>query len=86
MIFENDQFRVIASTRKAGVHDKAHGHPLPSIVYFINDCKTKQYTPDGKSLETVRKAGTATAVPITPSHSAENTGATDCHSIFVERK
>jgi len=86
VIFEDQNFRVIASTRKAGVKDKLHGHPLPSVVYFVDDCKSKLYAADGKTRESVSKAGTVQAVPIIPAHSAENVGTTDCHSIFVERK
>jgi hypothetical protein len=86
VIFEDQNFRVIASTRKKGVHDKAHSHPIPSVVYFLTDCVTRLYAPDGKTTENTRKAGTAQAVPITPSHSAENIGPADCQSVFVERK
>jgi hypothetical protein len=86
VIFENDQFRVILAMRKKGVHDKPHGHPLPSIVYFVTDCTTKQYTPDGKSTESTGKAGTAREAPVVASHSAENTGPNDCQQLFVERK
>jgi len=77
---------VIATTRKKGVHDKEHGHPVPSVVYNITDCTTKTYTPDGKTSEVARKAGSASAVPVIPSHSAENIGSADCQQIFVERK
>jgi hypothetical protein len=86
VIFEDANFRVIESTRKKGVHDKVHGHPLPSIVYNITDCTTKQYSPDGKSSEATAKAGTARALAVIPSHSAENTGAADCKQLFVEKK
>jgi hypothetical protein len=86
IIFEDQNFRVIATTRKKGVHDKEHGHPVPSIVYNITDCATKTYTPDGKTSEITRKAGSASAVPVIPSHSAENIGPADCQQIFVERK
>jgi mannose-6-phosphate isomerase-like protein (cupin superfamily) len=86
VIFEDQNFRVIAATRKKGVHDKVHGHPVPSVIYFVDDCTTKQYAADGKTAEATVKAGTAFAVPITASHSAENTGPADCHQIFVERK
>ena len=51
VIFEDANFRVIEATRKKGVHDKAHGHPVPSIVYSLTDCKTKQYAADGKTTE-----------------------------------
>jgi hypothetical protein len=86
LIFEDANFRVIEVLRKKGVHDKAHGHPSPAVVYNVTDCKTKQYTPDGKTTENERKAGTANAVPVVASHSAENTGPADCKQIFVEKK
>jgi hypothetical protein len=86
VIFEDQNFRVIASTRKKGVHDKVHSHPLPSIVYNVTNCKTRIHPPDDKTMDIVSNAGTAQAVPITPSHSAENVGPDDCESIFVERK
>jgi hypothetical protein len=86
VIFEDQNFRVIDSLRKPGVHDKVHGHPLPSVIYIVTDCMTKVYTPDGQTRVNTRKAGTAAANPIIASHSAENIGAADCHSLFVERK
>jgi len=88
VIFEDQNFRVIDSIRKKGVHDKPHSHPVPSIVYHVTDCTSLLYGPDGKptSSPTNGKAGTAFAVPIIPAHSAENTGPSDCHQIFVERK
>jgi hypothetical protein len=86
VIFEDQNFRVIASTRKKGVHDKVHSHPIPSVIYNVNDCVTRLYAADGKTMDITSKAGTATPVPVTASHSAENIGPTDCDSIFVERK
>ena len=86
VIFEDANFRVIEANRKAGVKDKAHGHPAPSIVYNVNDCKTKLTDADGKTRESVTKAGTANAVPITASHTAENIATTDCKQVFVEKK
>jgi hypothetical protein len=86
IIFEDANFRVIEANRKKGVHDKVHGHPVPSIVYFLTDCKTKQYAADGKTSEAERKAGSVVANPVIASHSAENAGTADCRQIFVERK
>src|SRR6476620_9367179 len=57
VIFEDANFRVIEANRKKGVHDKAHGHPVPSIVYNVTDCKTKQYAADGKTMERESRAG-----------------------------
>ena len=86
IIFEDQNFRVIAVTRKKGAHDKVHGHPVPSVSYNVTDCTTKQYGPDGKTSESTNKVGTARAIPIISSHSAENTGSADCQQVFVERK
>jgi hypothetical protein len=87
IIFEDQNFRVIEATRKVGVHDKAHSHPVPSVLYSVTDCKTKLYDGNGKLVrEADDKAGSATAPPVTPGHSAENVGTADCKQIFVERK
>jgi hypothetical protein len=86
LIYEDANFRVIEGVRPKGVHDKVHSHPSPGVVYNLTDCATKIYLPDGKTREAKRKAGEATSVPITPSHSAENTGSSDCKQIFVEKK
>jgi hypothetical protein len=86
VIFEDGNFRITEALRKIGVHDKSHSHPVPSVVYNLTDCKTKLYDADGKTRETERKAGTADAVPVIASHSAENVGAADCKQIFFEKK
>jgi hypothetical protein len=86
VIFEDANFRVVEANRPPGVKDKAHGHPAPSITYYITDCKSKLYAADGKTRESVSKAGTANAVPIIASHSAENIGTANCKQIFVEKK
>jgi len=86
LIFEDANFRVIKATRKAGVHDKTHAHLSPGVVYNITDCKTKIYDAEGKTREAGGKAGTANAVPVIPSHSAEEIGPNDCEQLFVERK
>jgi len=86
VIFEDANFRVIEANRPAGVKDKPHGHPSPSIVYNVNDCKTKLTAADGKTRESITKAGTANAVPIIASHTAENIDKTPCKQVFVEKK
>src|SRR5262245_50499039 len=88
VIFEDQNFRVIDSLRKNGVHDTVHSHPVPSIVYHVTDCTSLLYGPDGKPTPspTDGKAGTAFAVPVISAHSAENIGPEACHQIFVERK
>ena len=86
VIFEDANFRVIEANRGPGVKDKPHGHPLPSIVYSVTDCKTKLTGADGKTRESITKAGTASAVPVIPSHTAENIDKTACKQVFVEKK
>jgi quercetin dioxygenase-like cupin family protein len=86
VIFEDPNFRVIAATWKAGQTDKPHSHPVASIIYNVNDCTLKLTAADGKTTNITPKAGTSNAVPITASHTAENTGSADCRAIFVERK
>ena len=85
VIYEDATLRIIESVRKAGVTDKVHSHPLPSIVYSVTDCKTKQ-TVDGKDTQTDSTAGLARAVPVIPAHTATNTGTTDCKQVFIEKK
>jgi len=87
VIFEDQNFRVILSTRKKGVRDKDHSHPIPSVAYLLTDCTNRVYTPDGKARENNEKAGgTVRAVPLISSHSAENIGPADCQMLIVERK
>jgi hypothetical protein len=38
VIFENESFRVMAATWKAGQTDQPHSHPIPSVIYSLNDC------------------------------------------------
>jgi hypothetical protein len=86
LIFENENFRVIAATWKKGTQDKPHSHPVPSILYALTDCTLRVHAPDGTTRDITAKAGVAMAVPIIPSHTAENISPTDCQAVFVERK
>jgi hypothetical protein len=86
VIFEDANYRVIEANRKKGVHDKVHSHPVPSIIVFLTDCKTKSYLADGRTSENEGKAGTVRPNPVIDSHSAENTGPADCRQVFIEKK
>lgn len=86
VIFEDQNFRVIAGTWKKGSTDKPHSHPSPFVVYALNDCTLRLHNPDGTNRDAKSKAGTAFAGPITSSHTAENISGSDCQAIFVERK
>lgn len=87
VIFENQNFRVIEATWKAGQTDKPHTHPIPSVIYNLTGCTLKLHNADGKVREATSKPGTANAAPIVlKPHTAENVGSTDCRAIIVERK
>jgi hypothetical protein len=86
LIFEDANFRVIEATHTKGVRDKPHSHGGPFLVYNLTDCTQKTFAPDGTATERDGKAGTVTALPAIASHTAENTGASDCKQIFVEKK
>jgi len=86
VIFDDQDFRVIKATWKAGQTDKPHSHPVPSIVYFLTDCSIKLKSADGKTRDVKNKAGQAGAVPIEHSHTATNLTHHTCQALFVERK
>ncbi len=86
VIFEDQNFRVIEATWKNGEHDKGHSHPVASVAYGLTDCQLRLHEPDGKTRDITSKAGSAQAVPLTQSHSAENIGPGECRVLLVERK
>lgn len=87
VIFEDQNFRVIEGTWKAGTTDKPHTHPVPSVIYNVTGCTLKITGADGKVREATSKPDTAGPVPIiTQPHTAENPGSKDCRAVFVERK
>ena len=86
IIFEDQNFRVISATWKAGVTDKAHSHTAPSVGYFVTDCTLRLRSADGKMVELNPKAGGSMAVANTPSHTTENAGSKECQAVLVERK
>jgi hypothetical protein len=86
VIFENQYFRVIEANKEKGQRDRAHSHPVQSVVYFFTDCSEKLTGPDGRSRNTSNKAGHVVAPPIVRSHTSENIGSGACHQLFVERK
>ena len=57
VIFEDQNFRVIAATWKAGATDKPHSHPVPSVAYALTDCALKLTSADGKTVNVNPKAG-----------------------------
>lgn len=85
LIDQNDQFLVIMVQRPVGHRDAWHSH-LPNAVYNLTECANRTYTPDGKTRDTKREAGSTVLQPAIPSHALENIGKTECTQIIVERK
>jgi hypothetical protein len=86
LIFEDPNYRVIAATWKKGTTDKPHSHPVAFVAYALDDCALRIHNPDGTTRDISNKAGAATSGLVSASHTAENIGPADCHSIFVEHK
>jgi hypothetical protein len=86
IIFEDQNFRVIAATWQPGQTDKPHSHSVGSLGYALTDCALKVTSADGKVVEIDPKAGKANTVAMTPSHTATNVGPSECRVILVERK
>ena len=53
---------VVKCTWKKGATDKPHSHPLPFVVYALDDCTLRVHNPDGTTRELKNKAGGANAV------------------------
>ena len=74
------------STSRHHCHVEERRHPTPLVGYAFTDCSLKAFNPDDTSRDVNSKADSAMAVPTTPSHHAENVGASDCQIVLVERK
>ena len=86
LIFEDQNYRVIAATWKRGTTDKPHSHPVPFIAYALDACTLRIHNPDGTTRDINNMAGAAASGPVATSHTAENVNPADCHAILVERK
>ena len=85
VIADDGKTRVILATWSLGQRDQWHSHP-PTGVYFLTDCEPRVHTPDGKFVDTSRKAGSAVVQAPIPSHSFENRSSAECRVIIVERE
>lgn len=84
VLAENEQYRVIEVTWKAGQRDQVHSHPA-SAVYYLMDCTLRGYDGKGKLLgERAVKAGTAIVQAPIAAHMLENAGPEACKLIMFE--
>ncbi len=86
VIAENEHFRVIQAHWKPGERDAWHSHAGPGVLYWLTDCNSRNYSPNGKFREGTSKKGSVGFFPVVTSHSVENTGASDCEMVIVEPK
>jgi quercetin dioxygenase-like cupin family protein len=84
VIAQNGPIHVIMATWKPGQRDAWHSHPAAG-VYFLTDCQEYVYLPNGTRVDSIHKAGEAIVNPPIASHSVENTAASECRLVIVER-
>ena len=81
---DNSDVRVLEANLPPGAKEHLHSHPA-SIIYVIAGGKVRNHSADGKTTESVFKAGDVIyRDPLT--HWAENIGKTTVHLIVVELK
>ncbi len=85
VVAENEQFRVIEVTWRAGQKDAPHSHPA-SAAYFLTDCSLRLIAADGSSRDVTMKEGSAQLQAAIESHTVQNLGPGSCQMILVEIK
>ena len=86
MLADDKGLRVLIVTWKPGQRDQWHSHPVMG-VYWLTDCDARVYSPDGKYVDSSRKAGQASVNAAVKSHSFENrSSSTECKAVMVERE
>jgi len=84
VMVDNDQVRVLDVLHKPGVKEPMHSHPAYVSVY-MSTTRVKVTTPDGKTVEKVRKAGEVSWSEAT-THALESVGTAGSHTIVIELK
>jgi hypothetical protein len=84
VLVDNDRVRVLDVTHKPGVKEPMHTHPA-YVSVNLSDTKVKVTTPDGKTVEKVRKAGEVSWSEAT-THAIETVGTAGSHTIVIELK
>lgn len=81
---ENERVRVLEWRLKRGGREQMHSHP-DGVVIILNDATLKSTAPDGTSITRSVINGEVKWGPAV-SHSIENVGSTEAHSLLVELK
>jgi len=84
VLVDNDRVRVLDVRHIPGVKEPMHSHPA-YVSVNMSDTKVKVTTPDGKTVEKVRKAGEVSWSEAT-THALETVGTAGSHVIVIELK
>lgn len=83
VIFENERVRVLEYTDRPGDKTVQHSHP-DSVMITLSSFR-RRLSGNGREVDVELPSGLARWLPA-QSHSGENTGDTETHTIFVELK
>jgi quercetin dioxygenase-like cupin family protein len=83
-VLDNDKVRVLEFTVKPGEKTGMHSHP-DHILYSLTGGTMKTILSDGKTSETVTKAGDVRWIE-TVTHDNENIGKTEIRALVIELK
>ena len=86
LVFEDASFRITSATWQSGQTDKPHSTLATAAAYALTDCSLRVAAPDGKFAYINVRAGTASTVARTLSHTTTNVGTSICHVLVIERK
>jgi hypothetical protein len=84
--FEDTNFRITSATWQPGQSDKPHSTLATAVAYALTDCSLRVAAPDGKFAYINVRAGGASTVARTVSHTTTNVGTSVCHVLVIERK
>jgi hypothetical protein len=86
LAFEDTSFRITSATWQPGQTDKPHSTLATAVAYALTDCSLRVAAPDGKFAYINVRAGGASTVARTVSHTTTNVGTSVCHVLVIERK
>jgi hypothetical protein len=86
LAFEDTSFRITSATWQPGQTDKPHSTLATAVAYALTDCSLRVAVPGGKFAYINVRAGGASTVARTASHTTTNVGTSVCHVLVIERK
>lgn len=86
LAFEDTSFRITLATWQPGETDKPHSTLATAVAYALTDCSLRVAAPDGEFAYITVRAGSASTVARTLSHTTTNVGTSVCRVLVIERK